>query len=92
MITKTFVTPKAAAKHELLFNKPACSKVLFNRIRQQPVMLNNPVVGLLNITSDLSSTTKCDQNHISGSCISLATPESLTKAAQQIVTNEFGNT
>jgi hypothetical protein len=46
---ETKVTPRAAAKHELLFNKPASA---------------GSEVGLLNIKfkSDLSSTTKYDPN------------------------------
>ncbi len=42
-------TPKALAKHELLFNKPATG---------------DAEAGLLTSKSDLSSTTKCDQNHV----------------------------
>jgi len=49
MMVMNLVTPKAGAKHELLFNKPASS--LFRW------------VGLTS-KSDLSSTTKGDQNHI----------------------------
>jgi hypothetical protein len=43
MIVINLVTPKGAAKHELLFKG-----------------------GVIEHQSDLISTTKCDQNHISG--------------------------